>query len=240
MVLMSQSKDGRWNIIIPVKELDFAKTRFFPASDRDRSQLALAFAQDVVAAALATRIPEKVIVVTNDSTATAALTKQGAICFTEPEIDIQHTATSSANLNAAIRYGIACSRRLAPDLSVAVIAGDLPALRPQELTAVLRAARASDRAFVPDRNGSGTSLLTVGAGIDPDPRFGTDSATSHRASGAADLIRAARPGVRCDVDVAADLIAALQLGVGEHTAEALVSASPALLPIALWSLDALP
>lgn len=237
---MKQSKVEGWNVVIPVKKLDSAKTRFFPASDGDRWKLALAFAQDVVAVALATQIFEHVIVVTKDPTATAALTKQGAICVAEPELELPHPAKGSNKLNAAIRHGISRSRQLCPDFSVAVIAGDLPAIRTQELTEVLQAAQVHDRAFVPDRNCSGTSLLTVRAGIDPDPRFGIDSANAHRAGGAADLVRVAGPGVRCDVDVAADLIAALQLGVGEHTAEALVSASPALLPIALWSLDALP
>lgn len=224
MVPVNQSKDETWNVVIPVKSLDSAKTRFVPASDGDRSQLALAFAQDVVAVALVTRIFENVIVVTDDSTATAVLTQQGAHCFAEPRLKFPGAATSSSNLNTAIRHGVSLSRRLSPDLPVAVITGDLPALRTQELTAVLRAALVHGRAFVPDRTGSGTSLLTVGVGIDPHPRFGIDSAAAHRASGASDLTRVAGPGVRCDVDVAADLIAALQLGVGEHTAAALVRA----------------
>ncbi|MQS07119.1 hypothetical protein FNX48_008020 [Streptomyces sp. IF17] len=97
--------------------------------------------------------------------------------------------------------------------------GDLPALRPEELERVLLAARAP-RCFVPDAEGTGTTMLTVAPDTAPDPRFGPDSRARHRESGALELVLSDVPGARRDVDTGADLLAALELGVGPHTRRA--------------------
>ena len=57
-------------------------------------------------------------------------------------------------------------------------------------------------------------------GADLDPEFGADSAARHRRSGAIELT-GAWPGLRCDVDTPADLVAARRLGVGAATARAI-------------------
>jgi 2-phospho-L-lactate guanylyltransferase len=102
---------------------------------------------------------------------------------------------------------------------VVALTADLPALRPVELTAALRAAAAApaDRRFVADTPGTGTVLLAAPADVPLDPHFGAASAEAHAASGATPL-RGTWPSLRRDVDTAADLAAAAVLGLGRHTA----------------------
>ncbi|MEU4422649.1 2-phospho-L-lactate guanylyltransferase, partial [Actinoplanes sp. NPDC024001] len=119
-------------------------------------------------------------------------------------------------LNAAMRFG-------ADDVAGlsgwrAVLAGDLPALRPEQLGEALGQARG--RSFVPDAAGIGTVLLAVPPGARLDPRFGGHSAAAHAASGAAPLA-GDWPGLRQDVDTAADLDTVLTLGAGRRTCELL-------------------
>jgi 2-phospho-L-lactate guanylyltransferase len=75
---------------------------------------------------------------------------------------------------------------------------------------------ANSRSFVPDADGTGTVLLAAAAGIPLDPRFGAGSAAAHAGSGATELT-GDWPGLRQDVDTAADLRAVLALGAGAHT-----------------------
>jgi 2-phospho-L-lactate guanylyltransferase len=97
---------------------------------------------------------------------------------------------------------------------MAVLTGDLPALRPAELGDAL--GRVAARSFVPDAPGTGTVLLAAVAGVALDPHFGVGSAAAHAASGA-ERIAGDWPSLRRDVDTVADLRAVLTLGVGPHT-----------------------
>ena len=72
------------------------------------------------------------------------------------------------------------------------------------------------RAFVRDAAGTGTVLLCAPAGMPLAPAFGPGSAAAHAASGAREL-RGDWPGLRHDVDTAADLRAALARGAGPFT-----------------------
>jgi 2-phospho-L-lactate guanylyltransferase len=122
--------------------------------------------------------------------------------------------TAPAGLNAAIRTGLEAAGAARPR---AVLLGDLPALRPADLDAALALARGTDRGFVPDAEGAGTTLLTARADIPLSPAFGRDSAARHRAAGHADLVVAETSTLRRDVDTAAQLHAALALGLGPRT-----------------------
>ena len=115
---------------------------------------------------------------------------------------------------------------------VGALQADLPALRPSELDEALHDAAAlfasgARRAFCPDAQGTGTTLLLAAAGAPLDPRFGAGSAARHRASGAVPL-DAAGPGLRRDVDTGDDLCAAAELGLGPHT-RAVLAADRAVL-----------
>jgi 2-phospho-L-lactate guanylyltransferase len=69
---------------------------------------------------------------------------------------------------------------------------------------------------VADRGGTGTTLLTAAPGRPPRPRFGPASAAAHRSAGAVEL-SGHWPSLRHDVDTAADLLAAAELGLGPAT-----------------------
>ena len=74
---------------------------------------------------------------------------------------------------------------------VAVLLGDLPALRPSDLADALSMAAAHDRALVADADGTGTTVLTALPGVALDPRFGAGSAAAHERAG---HVRLAVPG----------------------------------------------
>jgi 2-phospho-L-lactate guanylyltransferase len=202
-----------WSLVIPVKRLSAAKTRLVPLPTARRADLALAFVHDCVTAALAAPEVGRVLVVTADDVAAEGLAGLGARIAPEPE-----AADGVDRLNAAIVFGAGRSGYEWPDLRVGALTGDLPSLRTEELSAVLRRGAAIDgRSFVPDAAGSGTTLLLGAADGTLDPRFGADSRARHARSGAAELFGAGR-SVRQDVDTLADLESALRLGVGVHTA----------------------
>lgn len=202
----------QWTLVIPLKPLERAKSRLADtAADGLRPGLALAFAQDTVAAALACPAVADVAVVTDDALAGRELAALGArIVPDEP----------GGGLNAALTHGAAVVRASRPESPVAALNADLPALRPLELSRVLSAAAEFPRAFLPDAAGVGTTLLAAAADRELRPAFGPASRHRHRASGAAELLLGAVGSVRQDVDTGEDLRAALALGVGPRTAAA--------------------
>jgi len=200
----------QWTLVIPLKPLALAKSRLADtATDALRPGLALAFAEDTVAAALASAAVRDVAVVTDDTLAGHALAVLGARIVPD---------TPRAGLNAALAHAAAVVRGSRPDSPLAALNADLPALRPSELTRVLDAAAEFPRAFLPDAAAIGTTLLAVAPGRELLPAFGTDSRSRHRASGAQELRLTAVDSVRQDVDTGDDLRAALALGVGPRTA----------------------
>ncbi|MEU2061458.1 2-phospho-L-lactate guanylyltransferase [Streptomyces sp. NPDC013455] len=200
----------QWSLVIPLKPLTRAKSRLADtAGDGLRPALALAFAQDTVAAALACPAVADVAVVTDDELASRELGALGARIVPD---------TPANGLNAALAHGAAAVREIRPAAPVAALNADLPALRARELSRVLSAAAEFGRSFLADAAGSGTTLLATAPGRELRPAFGIDSRFRHRASGATELALAGVDSVRQDVDRGADLRAALSLGVGRHTA----------------------
>ncbi|MGJ7019408.1 2-phospho-L-lactate guanylyltransferase [Streptomyces griseorubens] len=199
-------------MVVPLKPLPQAKSRLADTADDGlRPGLALAFAQDTVAAALDCPAVRDVVVVTNDALAARELAALGA--GTVPDLP-------RAGLNAALVHGatvVGAARRAA---SVAALNADLPALRPAELARVLDAAARFPRSFLADSAGLGTTLLAASRGRELRPQFGVGSRALHRASGAVELTLDAVDSVRQDVDTGGDLRAALALGVGPRTAAA--------------------
>ncbi|HEY7273703.1 MAG TPA: 2-phospho-L-lactate guanylyltransferase [Actinoplanes sp.] len=197
-----------WTAVIPVKPLDGAKSRLRGAvPDGRHADLALALVRDTVAAVLACPAVRDVLVVTDDPAAARVSAALGA--RVEPD-------RPAAGLNAAVRFGADVITGVARPR--AALAADLPALRPDELAAALGLARR--RSFVADAEGSGTVLLAAPPGVPLDPRFGAGSAAAHAASGA-EALTGDWPGLRRDVDTAADLRAVLELGVGPYTSAVL-------------------
>ncbi|WP_037862128.1 2-phospho-L-lactate guanylyltransferase [Streptomyces sp. NRRL S-340] len=202
----------QWTLVIPLKPLSRAKSRLSDtAHDGVRPHLALAFAQDTVAAALDCPAVADVAVVTDDRLAARELAVLGARIVPD---------APRAGLNAALAHGAATVRAAGGARPVAALNADLPALRPTELARVLEAATEFPRAFLADAAQIGTTLLAVAPEQELRPAFGTGSRGRHRESGAVELRLDSVPSVRQDVDTGDDLRAALALGVGPRTAAA--------------------
>jgi 2-phospho-L-lactate guanylyltransferase len=204
----SESPGTAWSLVLPLKPLAMAKSRLAAAVGARRPELALAFALDTVTAALGSPAVARVLVVTSDQRAGEALTEAGAVVVPdEPD----------AGLNAALAHGARRATALFGVGPVAAMSADLPALRAEELSRVLDAARPRGRAFLADAHGVGTTLLTArGAAL--TPMFGGASRARHASSGAFEIPLPDVPTVRRDVDTGLDLREALRLGVGQHTA----------------------
>ncbi|MGW0556918.1 2-phospho-L-lactate guanylyltransferase [Streptomyces sp. NPDC002926] len=200
-----------WSLVVPLKPLVLAKSRLAEAADDIlRPHLALAFAQDTVAAALACPEVRDVAVVTDDPAAAAELAALGARIVPD---------TPAAGLNAALTHGAEAVRAVRPAAAVGALNADLPALRPMELARVLARASAFPRTFLTDTAGIGTTFLSAAPGVELRPAFGGRSRRRHRASGAVEILLDGVDSVRQDVDTGDDLDAALVLGVGPRTAE---------------------
>lgn len=208
--------DG-WVVLLPVKSPQQGKSRLSGIPDDDRALLADAFARDTVRACEDAAGVRALVVVSDDPAFAATLTRSTATLLCPDPGD---------GLNAALRAAAALAREHHPRLRPVALLADLPALRGDDLDAALGALAADgaeqlDRTarVVIDADGSGTTLYT--AGWDTfDPRFGAGSAARHRAAGARAL-DPAPAALRRDVDDAASLAEAIELGVGEATARAL-------------------
>lgn len=209
---------------MPVKALVAAKSRLRGAADHGvgeagaHARLALALAHDTIAAVLAATQVRRLLVVSADAVVAAELAAVGVEVVPDGPL---------GGLNAAYAHGAALLRSRDATVPVGALQADLPALRPAELDAAIRAGLAviasgtASRVFCADADGTGTTLLLAAPGVDLDPRFGVDSAQRHRESGA-HLLRGEWPGLRHDVDTAADLRRAADIGLGEHTRGVLV------------------
>ncbi|WP_068400581.1 2-phospho-L-lactate guanylyltransferase [Kribbia dieselivorans] len=193
-----------WTVIIPVRGGSGSKSRLETPPGVSRELVATAIARDSVVAAIDTVGARHVLVITADPAVAGWAERRGATAVIEPR----------PGLNLAV--GVALNH--SPGGPTAVLLGDVPALRPEHLRAALDTASALDRAFVPDRAGRGTVLLTGAAPALLRPRFGPDSAARHRAAGHREIAAPAR--LRLDVDTAADLELARQVGLGRWTRRA--------------------
>ncbi|TFC83100.1 2-phospho-L-lactate guanylyltransferase [Cryobacterium cheniae] len=202
-----------WVAIVPVKGNPGAKSRL--GERPDRAGLADAFALDTVAALLAARGIDRVLVVTGDGELAALLADLGADIVREDPV--RASAVPTDPLNAAIRQGLLVARARFPQASLAVLTGDLPALTPADVDRTLNLAAAHERSLVPDAAGTGTTTLLALAGTPMEPRFGVGSRTAHEAAGHVPLGLPTSVSIRHDVDTAADLGVAQQLGLGVHT-----------------------
>jgi 2-phospho-L-lactate guanylyltransferase len=196
------------DLVVPMKHPRDGKSRLRGAVEADRHPaLVLALAADTLAAVVATAQVRRVLLVAADPGAVAELRDLGVEIVTEP---------GERTLNAAFRHGADLLRQDDPTGIVGALQADLPALRAGDLSAALAEA-AGRRAFVADRQGTGTTLLLAAPGAPLDPRFGPGSARAHGASGAVAL-RGELPSLRSDVDTPEDLAHVRSLGVGKHTA----------------------
>lgn len=196
----------QWTVLIPAKSLPTAKSRLAPVSADAAAhrRLVQAIRRDTADSAAAAQGVARVVLVVDHGTP-------------RPDTIVQ----SVPGLNPAISEAADHAAQRWPADAIAILVGDLPALRPGELAAALAAAAGHDRTFVADRHGTGTTLLTARPGASLRPAFGAGSAAAH----ACDAVRLeAGPGLRHDVDTAEDLHAAAEFGLGPATSAALARA----------------
>ncbi|TFD47709.1 2-phospho-L-lactate guanylyltransferase [Cryobacterium frigoriphilum] len=203
-----------WVVVVPVKGNPGAKTRLEALPER--AALADAFALDTVAALVAASTVERVVVVTADAALGVRLAALGAVIVPE-------TRAAGDPLNAAIVQGADAARRLAPTAHLAIVTGDLPALRSDDVDHALRLAARHECSMMPDAEGTGTTMLLARVGVSLTPRFGLGSRAAHEAAGHVPLEVAATASIRRDVDTPADLEVARTLGLGPHTAALLAA-----------------
>ncbi len=182
---------SRVSLVIPVRDPASAKSRLAagddPAAQQRRAALAAAIALDTVTAARRAREVGEVIVV-----GVLASPIDGVLLLDDPGF----------GLLVAVGAGLAAADPAAP---TAVLLGDLPALQPADLDAALVAASEHHWAFVPDADGTGTTLVTAAAGLPHALRFGDGSAEQHRDAGYVELDVSEHSGLRRDVDTPAQL-----------------------------------
>jgi 2-phospho-L-lactate/phosphoenolpyruvate guanylyltransferase len=198
---------GSWTIVVPVKPTAIGKSRL-SVDGVSREALARAIALDTIEAASRADGVGEVIVVTGDEELDAAASAlPGVRVVAEGE---------ARGLNAAIAAGasVAAGPR-------AALLGDLPALRPEDLATALAGATEVERGVVPDAEGTGSTLVTVGAGLPWTSAFGEGSFSRHVDLGFTPLDVSAASTLRRDVDTAAHLTDAARLGLGSRTARLL-------------------
>lgn len=191
-------------LLVPVKALALAKSRLRGAH-LDHDGLVLAIVHDTVSAAMAADQVVHTVVVSDDACVVGLAEHVGAGAC----------SPATGSLNGDLRVAADLARRRFARATIAALPADLPALRTHELEAAIRAARGR-RGFVPDREGSGTTLLLSGHGLPLDPRYGPASGTRHAASGARRLV-GPWASLAYDVDTPTDLAGAAALGLGGRT-----------------------
>jgi 2-phospho-L-lactate/phosphoenolpyruvate guanylyltransferase len=197
--------------LVALKRSDVAKSRLASVPAPLRRRLAWTMAVDTLRALTAV-LP--VIVISNQPELAARLDREqiSTRVLAEPVI---------AGMNAALRHGEKAAAAAGFSSTLACV-GDLPALRPASVRAVLAAAINPGRAFVADASGTGTTML-IASGTELDPQFQGRSAAGHRESGAVALSAAELGGpladARRDVDSEVDLYDAYFLGLGSATAQ---------------------
>ena len=202
----------QWVAVVPVKALDTAKTRLTTVPDMRRRELALAFAVDTVTALQGVDCLLAVVAVGGDDDLAADLTHRRVVVLAEPV---------PGGLNQAAQAGIDWARGRHPQAGILVVPADLPALRSADVARVLAMASAHARAVLPDREGTGTTMLTGLPPTPPVPRFGRGSLARHLATGAVALDATGLERAAYDVDTAVHLEQARALGVGAATGQVL-------------------
>lgn len=204
-----------WTVIVPFKGGSAAKSRLGSGvpehaglSPELRREIALAFLRDTVAAAKSLPSVANLVVVSSDSFLLEAM--PGIVLIADP----------GRGLNAAVAAGVAWAREHQPDQSIAILAGDLPCLVPRDLARTFELARQHPLAMVPDRQGTGTTMITALPGMPVTPLFGEQSCRAHNRAGHTILTLPIASTLRQDVDTLEDLEQALGRGVGKYTRSA--------------------
>ena len=186
-----------------------AKSRLAAALDADeRRRLALAMLSDVLAVCASAHL-DGLVAVVDDQEARRVAQAYGGIVLND---------SGSGDMNGAVRAGVAAARQDGAT-TVIVLPGDVPAVTPFDLDALLAAAGESQRAVVvgASRDGQGTNALLLRPPDVIEPAFGPPSVQRHvrlaRAGGATIQVLH-HLGLALDIDTPSDLAALARVAVG--------------------------
>ena len=208
---MEPPRETSWYVVVPVKGGSNAKSRL--REHLDDEALFAAIIHDTLAVVASVVTPARMVVVTSDPREAAHARDLGAAVVDDP----------GRGLNAACLVGVRAARSGRPteNSPVAVLLGDHPALREDELRAALAAGAELETFFVPDAEGVGTALVGATGPAEPALAFGLDSAARHADLGHVRL-DLDLPGLRHDVDDMTSLHhTAAHLTLGPRTPRAL-------------------
>ena len=193
-------RPDRWLAVL-ARDVRGAKSRLADVLTADeRARLALSMLEDVLEATLGA--DARVVVATESASVRDLAARHGAPAIMVPARGTREAARDA--LSAAADAGA----RLA-----GVLPADLPALRTDDVVALLDAAETADVVLAPDRHGRGTNALVLRPPLALEPLFGPDSFAVHRDAAARaglDVRIVRRSGLALDVDDADDLRAALE------------------------------
>ena len=198
-----------WTVIVPVKPWRLAKSRL-QLDPSVREALARAFVLDVIEAPNESDALETVIVVSAEENLRQEARRLGF------ELLADRPLRSLDPLNGAVsmgRHWAAQRRHAAP---VAALVSDLPTLTGEAVTSTLATALQHPTAFVPDPNGTGTTMVASTVAGSLVTAFGSASASHHGRLGLA-CLSGADVRIRRDVDETRDVEAAAVLGLRRHT-----------------------
>lgn len=204
-VVRNPASPRRYDVVVPVKRLDRAKTRLADLGDELRRELVLAFLGDVLDALAGCAEVARVAVVSDDDAVAALVAATGTSTGRDPRADdvLVVAEPSPGGINPALRLGVEALGSSAAGLLA--LCADLPAVTARDLSGLLGSAPQDGAAFVADRAGVGTTAYLVTERSRFDPAFGPRSRAEHLRRGARDLTDGVSPLLRCDVDTPADL-----------------------------------
>ncbi|MFX4270977.1 2-phospho-L-lactate guanylyltransferase [Propionibacteriaceae bacterium Y1685] len=197
------------SLVVPLKALSAAKSRFVAAAPALRQRLAWSMFCDTVTACAP--VADQLIVVSDVRGVAAGLHRLGIEALVLPD---------PGTLNDAFVRGAAATDGAT---LVGAVMSDLPALSSPQLAEIVAGAGGVEHSFVSDADGTGTTMLFSTTTLDPqfnDHRHDSGSAARHREAGAVDLAAAAAAdwtGARQDVDDPASLASAAAVGLGPHS-----------------------
>jgi 2-phospho-L-lactate guanylyltransferase len=201
-----KSAGGIW-LAIPVKDSAAAKQRLAPVLPADlRQALALAMLEDVLAAVAGVAGLAGRILVTTDPEAERLAARYSCECMAEGA-DAGHTGAVAA---AAAR--LAREKRD----TMLTLPGDIPLVRPVEITQLIAAHRAAPSfTIAPSQDERGSNAILISPPNAVPLRFGEDSFFPHLAAAEERSITPSvvrLPGIALDIDNPADLAHFARLG----------------------------
>lgn len=188
-------------VLLPLKRMAEAKSRLSVAfGPADRQALMRAMVADVITACRSARRVDRIGVITSDPAWKAVASGLGCAIFDE---------LIALGYSAGAELGCALLERDGTARHVAVLPGDLPLIRPQEVDTVMAALAEGARCvIVPSRDGAGTNCMAQPLPLSVPLRYGPNSFERHRAlAGAAGVAATVLhlPGIGHDVDRPEDL-----------------------------------